>query len=201
MTHTPPGGIWPPHEAFYLEAMLHCTRTALRAADEVSAALQTGSSCLPSSPEWQESALMIVNGVQVVVLQAAAISRYFWPPRAREPHLSRAARLRAGLGVSDGSALRNRDLRNRLEHLDEGLDEFCQQLVAGVIVPTYVGPMGSDSGVPTYLFRAYYTDVGVFEILGYRCHVQPVLDEIRSLHGRLLRCAEGGGRIPGVADP
>lgn len=60
--------------------------------------------------------------------------------------------------------------------------------------------MGSDSGVPTFLFRAYYTDVGVFEILGYRCHVQPVLDEIHSLHERLLRCAEGGGRIPGVAD-
>ncbi len=196
MSDTIPDGIWPPHEAFYLESMLHCTTAALRAADEVRDAIEAGSKYTPSSPEWQECALTIINGVQAVAAQGATISRYFWPARAKEPHLSRAARLRTGLGVSESSQLRNRDLRNRLEHLDEKLDDFCRQLVAGVILPTYVGPMRADSAAPTHYFRAYYTDVGVFEILGHRFHIQPLLDEIQTLHKRLLRCAEAGSRIP-----
>jgi len=189
-------GIWPPHEAFYLESMLHSTTAALRAADEVRQALETGSEYCPSSPEWQECSLTIVDAVQTMVVQAAAISRYFWPARAKEPHISRAARLRSGLEVSDHSALRNRDLRNLLEHFDEKLDEFCRHLVAGVIVPTYVGPMQGAPEVPTSLFRAYYTDVAVFEILGQRFDIEPVLDELQGIHNRLLDCCEAGGRIP-----
>jgi len=195
MTHGVPDGIWPPHEAFYIESLLHSTASALRAADEVREALEAGSRCAPSSPEWQECALSIVNGVQALVAQAAAISRYFWPARSKEPHLSRAARLRTSLGVVESSPLRSRDLRNHLEHLDEKLDEFCGRLTAGVILPTYVGPQGPDPEVPTYVFRAYYTDVGVFEILGKRFEIQPVLDEIHALHNRLVHCAEHGGRL------
>lgn len=190
-----PGGIWPPHEVFYIESLLHSTAAALRAAAEVREALEVGSKCAPSSPEWQECALTIVNGVQAVVAQAAAVSRYFWPARNKEPHLSRAVRLKSCLGIAESSPLRSRELRNHLEHLDERLDEFCSRLTAGVILPTYVGPQGPEPEVPTYVFRAYYTDVGVFEILGQRFPVQPVLDEIHAIHDRLVHCAEHGGRL------
>lgn len=188
-------GIWPPHESFYLEAMLHCSES-LRAANDIADALEAKSGCSPSSQEWQDHARTIVNSVQVFIVQAAAISRYFWPTRKKEPHLSRAARLRDGLGISDRSPLRNRDLRNRLEHFDEKLDEFCRDLVAGVIMPTYVGPMRAEPAVSTHLFRAYYTDVGVFEILGHRVEMQPVLNEVQTLHNLLVQCDEAGGRIP-----
>ena len=196
MKETLVSGIWSPHEAFYLESMLFCTTSALGAAQQVRAALHVGSQHPPSSPVWRESAKAIVNGVQTVAIHAAALSRYFWPVRRGEPQASRAARLRAGLGVSDGNCLRNRDLRNHLEHFDERLDVFCQELVAGAILPTYVGPIGGDAEVPTYQFRAYYTDVGVFEVLGRRFELQPLLDEIQVVHDRLTLCAETGGRIP-----
>ena len=196
MTDTIPDGIWPPHEAFYLESMLQCTTAALRAADDVRHALNTGSEHAPSSAEWQECALTIVDGVQALVGQAAAISRYFWPARPKESHLSRAERLRAGLGVCNDSPLRNRELRNLLEHFDERLDEFCRRLLAGAILPTYVGPMHVEPEVPTHFFRAYYTDIGVFEILGERFEIQPFVDELHAVHGRLLQCAQAGGRIP-----
>jgi hypothetical protein len=178
--------------------MLHSTAAALRAADEVRVALDAGSKCAPSSPEWQECALTIVNGVQALVAHAAAVSRYFWPARNKEPHLSRAARLKTTLGVAESSPLRSRDLRNHLEHLDERLDEFCIRLTAGVILPTYVGPQEPEPEVPTYVFRAYYTDVGIFEILGQRFKVQPVLDEIQAIHNRLVHCADHGGRFRNV---
>ena len=195
MTETVPDGIWPPHEVFYIESILHSTAAALRAADEVREALDAGRRCDPSSQEWQECALTIVNSVQALIAHAAAVSRYFWPVRDKEPHLSRASRLKGSLGVAESSPLRSRDLRNHLEHLDERLDEFCRRLTAGVILPTYVGPKGSEPEVPTYVFRAYYTDVGVFEILGQRFEVQPVLDAIHALHNRLVYCTEHGGRL------
>ncbi|HET7584592.1 MAG TPA: hypothetical protein VFK13_06765 [Gemmatimonadaceae bacterium] len=189
-------GIWPPHEAFYIEAMLFCTTTALEAAAEVQAALEFGAQHAPASEEWQDSARTIVNGVQTIALQAAAISRYLWPVRTKEPHLSRAHRLRSGLAVSDDSCLRDRELRNTLEHFDERLDEFCQSLIAGVILPTYVGPLNGEPEVPTHFFRAYYTNIGVFEVLGNRFEMTPFLEEIQGLHARLWACGQSGGRIP-----
>ena len=191
-------GIWPPHEVFYIESLLYSTGLALRAADEVRAALDLGHECDPSSPEWQECAFTIISSVQTLVVQAGAVSRYFWPARAREPHLSRARRLKTSLDVTEDSPLKSRHLRNRLEHLDEQLDDFCKRLIAGVILPTYVGPLRTESEVSTHLFRAYYTDVGVFEILGHRFEIQPLLDELRFLHNRLVLCAENGGRLPGT---
>ena len=142
MMNVVPDGIWPPHEVFYIESMLHSTASALRAADEVREALDAGSRCASSSAEWQKCAVTIVNGVQALVAHAAAISRYVWPARGKEPHLSRAARLRISLGVAESSPLRSRDLRNHIEHFDEKLDQFCGRLTAGVILPTYVGPLG-----------------------------------------------------------
>lgn len=189
-------GIWPPYEAFYIESLLHSTGIALRSADEVQSALVAGREYAPSSQEWQDCAFTIISGVQTVVVQAASVSRFFWPARVGEVHLSRAQRLKTALEMSEESPLRSRDLRNRLEHLDELLDDFCGQLTAGVILPTYVGPIGEESGVPTHLFRAYYTDVGVFEILGHRFEVQPILNELRFLHSRLLRCVANGVRLP-----
>jgi hypothetical protein len=196
MTDITPDAIWPPHEAFYVEAMLMCTGVALRAAEDVRVGLEHGARHAPASAEWQDSAEKIINGIQVIALQAAAVSRYLWPVRKEKLHQARGARLRDGLGVLESSALKNRDLRNQLEHFDERLDGFCQTLSAGQILPTYVGPSGSDPEVPTFLFRAYYTDVAVFEILGKRFEMVPILDAIDELHDRLVECAARGGRIP-----
>jgi hypothetical protein len=191
-----PEGIWPPHEAFYIEGMLFCTSSALRAAKDVHVALKRGVEHAPTSTVWQESARIILDGVQTLALQAAALSRYLWPARKKELHLLRAMRLRSGLGISEDSCLSNRDLRNALEHFDERLDEFCRTLVAGVILPTYVGPLGEHNEVPTFLFRAYYTDIGVFEVLGERFEMAPILEEVEELHERLLAAACDGSRIP-----
>jgi hypothetical protein len=196
-----PDGIWPPYEAFYLEGMLFCTDAGLRAADEVRAALDFGAQHKPDSSEWYEASLAIVNGVQALALNAAAISRYLWPSGKDGARAARGERLREGLHVADDSPLKNREPRNHLEHFDERLDDFCNTLVAGHILPTYVGPLGPDPEVPTYLFRAYYTDVGVFEILGKRFEMQPLLDALKELHERLVECGSNGRRLPRRSSP
>ena len=189
-------GIWPPYEAFYIEAMVFCTTTALQAEARVSQHLELGATFAPESPDWNSSAYAIVDGIQVIAQQAAALSRYFWPSRSHEPHKSRAIHLRQGLAVSDDSPLQNRDLRNHLEHFDERLDEVATTGLVGVVLPTYVGPRLEDPQVPATLFRAYYTDTGEFEVLGHRFAMQPIADEITLLDARLRECARNGMRLP-----
>ena len=194
-------GIWPPHEVFYIEAMLFHTTAALRAAHEVHEALELGARHASASAEWQQSALEIISGAQVIALQAAALSRYLWPPRDQEPHASRASQLRQALGIHVDSRLRSRELRNHLEHFDERLDEFCGNLVAGHIMTTYVGPSGLRPEVPTSFFRAYFTDVAVLEVLGKQFELSPVLEEVEALHVQLRRCVDEGGRLRPSLDP
>jgi hypothetical protein len=172
--------------------MLFCTTTALEAADGVDAALQRGSKYVAETADWQQSARAIIDGVQAIALQAAALSRYLWPARNKGIHASRAKRLRTGLGIRDDSCLRNGGLRNALEHLDERLDKWCQTVVAGRILPTYVGPLDGDLEVPTHFFRAYYTNEGVFEVLGERFEMKPILEEVEALHARLEECGRRG---------
>lgn len=200
MTDPLPDGIWPPHEAFYLEALLYLTTAALHAADEVAIALEHGSQHQSDSPEWQEAAHTIIDGVQTLATHAAAISRYFWPSRSQPPHRRRGERLRTGLGVSEESPLKSRELRNHLEHFDERLDDFCRNLLAGHVLPTYVGPLGPAPEVPTILFRAYYTDCAVLEVLGLRFEMEPLLNAIQDLHQSLRDCARTGWRLPYPAD-
>lgn len=145
---------------------------------------------------WQENARIILDGVQTLALQAAALLRYQWPARTKKVHLLRAARLRSGLGISEDSCLSNRELRNALEHVDERLDEFCRTHVAVDILATYVGPLGEQHEVPSHLFRAYYADIDVFEVLGERFEMAPILEEVEELHERLLAAACKGSRIP-----
>ena len=189
-------GIWPPYEAFYLESMLFCTTSALRSVADLRAALQAGSATEANSPTWQMASEEILSSAQSIALQGAAISRYFWPVREREPHRSRARRLREGLKIRDDSPLRSRGLRNQMEHFDERLDIFVHGGVAGTILPAYVGPDAGEPEVPTHRFRAYYTDCGVLEILGNRYEMQPIVDEISEIHDRIAKCCEAGGRLP-----
>jgi len=187
--------IWPPYEAFYLESLLYCTHSALESVATVRSSLKRGARHEPASPQWAKSAHAILNGVQNVAIQAAALSRYFWPVRKGEPHTSRAAHLRAGLEIREDSPLRDRGLRNQMEHFDEELDRFCLGTVVGDIVPQYVGPFPGEREIPRHVFRAYYTDQAVFEVLGRRYSMQPIVDEITVLHDRVLACCASGYRI------
>jgi len=185
-----PGGIWPPYEAFYIEAMLSNTRSAMESRERLSDVI----AAVEQAPSGDVLERMDVNGLiaelQNIVLQAAALSRYFWP--ARPGHEARGARLRTALGVEDSSPLRNRDLRNEIEHFDEKLDIYLADGIAGHIVPAYVGPLPAGDGVPKHMFKAYYLDAGVFEMLGNRYDIQPIAAEIERLHELLLSVRQDG---------
>lgn len=182
------------YEFFYLEGMLACVTSALTSAEAISRAYEESGSELNQE--------QFLDCFQNIIQQAAAVSRYFWPSASAkskyiELHRRRGAQLRAVFQINEENPLKNRTLRNRIEHFDENLDIFLSQPIAGEFIPAYVG-LAPKPGLPSYFFRAFYTDIGVFEVLGERYAMQPLFDEMSRLHDLLVTCIKNGCRFPNV---
>jgi len=186
-------GIWPPYEAFYIRAMLFNTGSAVVSIEVISTALQQISGGLSGNTLTQSDRSALLTELQNIILQAAALSRYFWP--VRDGHEARGRQLRAAFDIVDDNPLKNRDLRNEIEHFDERLDAYVSDGITGYIFPEFVGPLPESDGVPAHIFRAYYLDVGLFETLGKRYEIEPLANEILRLHERLLMADGNGGRL------
>lgn len=180
-------GIWPPYQAFYIESMLSITSSAVISTEQLATIFGPDANL---DDLHQEE---ILDWIQNIFTQAAALSRYFWTVKPKEKlHKKRSQYLRKVFNVSEQSPIKNRNLRNMIEHFDENLDRFVNQSVVGNIVPNYVGLEPDNNGVPFHAFRAFYNRIGVFEVLGQRFELQPVVDEIYEIHRKLLSFAESG---------
>jgi hypothetical protein len=134
-----------------------------------------------SKPLKEVDPQSVLNELQNIIVQGAAVSRYFWP--VKEKYRARGAELRGMYGVSDESPLRSRELRNAIEHFDEKLDDYLAQGVVGTIYPHYLGSEPPPSQVKRHFFRAYFTNNGVFQLLEHRVEVDPLAKELWRLAG------------------
>ena len=184
--------IWPPYEAFYIQAMLFNARAALASIGEANQILETipKNKRVETDPDIDSEALL--SSLQNIVIHGAALSRYFWP--ARSGYERRAEFLKSALQVTEDSPLKSRDLRNQIEHFDEKLDAYVSDGISGNVFPAYVGrlPIGD---IPLHMFRAYYVDVGIFEMLGKRYDVFSLANEIARIHDLLESFDANGGRL------
>src|SRR3546814_2786138 len=87
----------------------------------------------------------------------------------------------------------NRALRNSIEHFDERLDLYLQDGIVGYIFPSLILPEPEDSDVPHHIFRAYYLKEGIFQVLGERYEIQPIVDEVARIHDLLVKFDRNGG--------
>jgi hypothetical protein len=112
---------------------------------------------LPLRPTHEDAVALpsqnILNEIQNVILQGAALSRYFWP--VRKGHKNRAEHLKRAFSVDKFSPLYDRNLRNAIEHFDERFDKYLNSGIVGYIFPEFVGPRPIEDGVPGHFFRAY----------------------------------------------
>jgi hypothetical protein len=178
-------GIQPPHFAFYNECIrFHC-EAAMTAIDYLVSFIEMTNETNGNYEMDGELTGRILDNLQSILIHAAALSRYFWPskPGKNKIHEVRGAELRRQFELTDESPLKSRKLRNQLEHFDENLDKYLSEKpIVGYIIPSYVGGKPEGNGVPTHLFRAFYIDVGVFEVLGIEHEVQPIVDEVCKIY-------------------
>jgi len=185
--------ICPSHEVFYIRSMLFNAQSALRSVTQINAVLHVVAENSPEDPIAVEPVFHLLGELQNLITQSAALSRYFWP--VRRAHEWRGEQLRKVFGMSDESPLRSRDLRNAIEHLDEQLDRYLENGIVGRILPEYIGPFQERRDVPVHLFRAYYVDTGIFELLGNRYEIEPLAREIGRVYEQLRKMDGDGGRL------
>jgi hypothetical protein len=180
--------IWPPFAAFYAQSMLVNSTSAIASITRVGEVLQHISKSEAVDPLEDIHEADVLDELQNIVVQAAALSRYFWP--VRKGHDWRGLDLRRRFEVSEASPLKSRDLRNELEHFDERLDQYLEEGIVGHIIPQYIGPEPEPQQVPLHIFRAYYFDVGIFHLLGKRHEIVPIAREVHRIHRRLTGAEE-----------
>jgi hypothetical protein len=186
-------GIWPPYEAFYISSMQFNCQSAVRSLVWVMSAFEQ----LPSPTTLDDIAAIssqkILNELQNLVVQGAALSRYFWP--VRKGHERRADHLKRAFSVTESSPLYDRNLRNAIEHFDERLDNYLSSGIVGCIFPEFVGPRPAEDGIPGHYFRAYFIDDGVFRLLDEEYPVEPLANEILRLNEQLEFMSSQGERL------
>ncbi|MBX8530299.1 hypothetical protein K5D32_11530 [Pseudomonas cichorii] len=186
-----------PYEAFYIQSMLFNTTSAFQScsiAEKIMQKISTG------EIDPQEKKDILLDCLQNVVNQSGAISRYFFPSRdgvkgtdRKTIHRDRGQYLSRVFGVKDDSPLMNRALRNSIEHFDERLDLYLQEGIVGYIFPSLILPEPEESDVPHHIFRAYYLKEGIYQVLGERYEIQPIVDEVARIHDLLVKFDGNGG--------
>lgn len=186
--------IWPPHEAFYINAMLFNTTQALKAAENIGAVIRNIEENIHDVGQLDLDTSACLDAIQSIALHAAALSKYFWPVGKR--YKAQGEHLRKRLGVLDGSPLEDRNLRNQLEHLDEKLDDyFKEQAFSGYVFPEFFGPEPDRDGPKALFFRAYFINTGEFEVLGNKYPIPALVSEVARIHELLQHNDAQGGRL------
>lgn len=180
-------GIHPPHRIFYSLSMAFCTKSALRSIGVLNDVFEHLAEADTPDPEQDIDVQSVLDELQNVVMQGAAVARYFWPIReGQQIHASRAEALRKEFDIKDNNPLRVcKPLRDAMEHFDERLDKYLAKGIVGNIFPHYFGYDGERNGVPIHFFRAYFIDSGVFEMLGERFEIEPLANELLRLNSLL----------------
>lgn len=174
-------GIQPSHLAFYSQAIRFNLESAIYSVEFVVNSLEEAD----TEEKLSGATDAILDAMQNMLVHSANLAKYFWETNKGQNkiHRKRAQNLRRIFNVSDTSVIKNKDLRNHLEHLDENLDKYLwSKPIVGNIFPAYVGPEMARDNVPYHFFRAFFTDSGIFETLGLRFEIQPIVDELYDLY-------------------
>lgn len=120
------------HEVFYIHSIIFA---ASRANDAFDAARYLYDHNAADSD--------IFSVMQEALMHVAALSRYFWPVRGSLAG-RRGEKLRMAFCLTEDSVLKQRELRNAIEHYDEYLDRFLLSGPAGECFPN---PIVTDDGI------------------------------------------------------
>ncbi|WP_337966730.1 hypothetical protein [uncultured Flavobacterium sp.] len=179
--------IHPFNEVFYIESLLNKTRSILNDVESLNNILKRDHYDCQNDDT-------ILDLLQNIILTAGGISRFFWPSRDKGYYKIRAKKLCEVYLVDDLNVLKNRDMRNLIEHFDEKLDDFLKEFNIGTVMPKYVGPISYVNDARIF-FRAYFYDRDIFKIFNVEYKIGPILYEINRIHEILLIQEEKGGRF------
>ena len=178
------GGIVPYHEVFYILAIRDA---ALKSLEHFRRFLHTDLDEPTPRAACSESYSAIV--------QAANVSKYFWPNDGYAEGQKRAEKLRIAFAACDLDALRERTLRHRIEHFDERLDKFLASDPAGEIIDGFIGSVERCREPHQKVVRMVDPEAQVSIIFGREFPYGRVFDALPAIALTAQRMDEIGGRL------
>jgi hypothetical protein len=186
------GGIHPPYEAFYIHSILYSSSRALDAFQRFSVARR-----LNDEPGTQ------VSCVHEALGHAAALSRFFWPSglgkaskAARTLRARRASKLRAAFKLTSASPLKDRRLRDSLEHFDERLDRYLLENDAGAFFPeALIGDSRIASDPSGHVFKLVDPVKHHFVCMGEVFYYGDLEAEVTRVHEMAQGMSASGSRL------
>lgn len=188
------GKIWAPHQVFYIQGMLFNAHSAMRSIMRLTDFLEKIPENVTEEYILNLPTHALLNELQNIIVNGAALSRYFWP--VRKGHESRGENLRSAFQITENSALYSRDLRNDIEHFDERLDKYLSGDIVGYIFPEFLGFRPIEKGVQGHFFRAYFIECAIFKLLEAEYEMEPLIQEIIRVNKLLLSADQNGGMFP-----
>jgi len=179
--------IHPFDEAFYSESLLNKTRSIFNDVESLNKFWEKGNHDCKNDDA-------ILDLFQNIIINAGGISRFFWSSKNKGYYKIRGEKLREVYHVNDSSVLKNRDMRNLIEHFDEKLDDFLKGFTNGSVMQKYVGPIFYSYG-STIFFRAFIFDKYIFKMFNVEYEMEPIIAEIRRIHEILLQQQKNGSRF------
>lgn len=182
------------YQTFYIQSMLFNCQSAIRSIARVDSIFEKLPQDVTKEDLMNLPTHAILNELQNIVVQGAALSRYFWP--VRKGYETRGKHLREAFSVNDGNPLQARELRNAIEHFDERLDAYLSSGLVGYIFPEFVGVRPNEDGVAGHFFRAFFIDCGIFRLLDGEYNMEPLVNEILRLGEALQEADSNGSNFP-----
>jgi len=182
------GGVQPSHLAFYIESIRFNCDVAMNSIDYVAKLINMTNETKGQYELDSELQVQILDHLQNIILHAGALSKYFWAVKDGEHklHKKRGQTLRSHFKLNENSPLKDKKLRNHLEHFDENLDCYLwEKPIVGCVIPAFVGAEVKDDDVPIHFFRAFFINTGEFKTLGVSYQIQPIVDEICKIYDAL----------------
>jgi len=191
MDHEP--NIHPPFEAFYIESMLWHTNSALDAVkivgDWIELIVSDNEEALYIPKE------KLFEQLQLIIQNAASLSKYLWPIRNKDIHKKRGIKIKSALQTDDTSILKNKNLRDGLEHFDEKLDKYLKENQVGEFIHQDVRANMPSSEIPLHIFKGFYINTRCFVLLGTEYKMIPIITEVERIHDLLIKCKQNGYRF------
>lgn len=128
----------------------------------------------------QQNVNHVFYGIQNLLNAAANISKALWGTGGRLA--AERQHLRASIGVSDSSPLRDVVMRNNFEHIDERLDRWWRESTHHNHADLNIGPKAMIAGMADIdMFRAFDPATADITFWGQEFNVQAIVNEVQRI--------------------
>jgi hypothetical protein len=186
------GGIHPPYEAFYLQSIYYAADRCIESFERYDAHRESG------KPGVDQ-----VSSVHEALGHAGSVSRFFWPSglgggrsqQLKELAAARAKLLRESYEISDDSPLKDRHLRDSLEHFDERLDKYLLTSTAGQYMPVPRVGDSTNRAAHEHIFKLLDPERDTFVILDEAFHFASLRHEVTRVLLKSRELIQTTGRL------